>query len=336
LEKKKIIIIGAGLSGIYLAYLLQDKYDITILEARDRIGGRIFSINSNDLGPSWICSHQKNILSLIQKLGLELFSQYTRGYALYDTKDKVELFTAPPSAPSARLKGSLTKLIDTLKEKLYNTNILLSQEVTDIKEDNYFVHVSSKTKTYKAHYLISTLPHRITANLKFEPQLPNRLISKMLATPTWMANSAKCVIEFKTAFWVEKSLSGFVFSNLGPIGEMHDASHDDTAALFGFINSNADMKDVKQNIKNQLIRLFDINEDEILNIYLLDWKKEKYTASLSDIKPLSTHPSYGIHTSEYSNKIFFSSTEFSFIEGGYLEGAVIQAQNLALQLSSQS
>lgn len=336
MEKKKIIIIGAGLSGIYLAYLLQDKYDITILEARDRIGGRIFSINSNDLGPSWICSHQKNILSLIQKLGLELFSQYTRGYALYDTKDKVELFTAPPSAPSARLKGSLTKLIDTLKEKLYNTNILLSQEVTDIKEDNYFVHVSSKTKTYKAHYLISTLPHRITANLKFEPQLPNRLISKMLATPTWMANSAKCVIEFKTAFWVEKSLSGFVFSNLGPIGEMHDASHDDTAALFGFINSNADMKDVKQNIKNQLIRLFDINEDEILNIYLLDWKKEKYTASLSDIKPLSTHPSYGIHTSEYSNKIFFSSTEFSFIEGGYLEGAVIQAQNLALQLSSQS
>ena len=59
--KKKLIIVGAGISGIYTAYLLKDKYDITIIEARDRVGGRILTINEFDLGASWIWKHQKNI-----------------------------------------------------------------------------------------------------------------------------------------------------------------------------------------------------------------------------------------------------------------------------------
>jgi monoamine oxidase len=47
---------------------------------------------------------------------------------------------------------------------------------------------------------------------------------------------------------------------------------------------------------------------------------------------MSQHPEYGIDTSSYSDKIFFSSTEFSFEEGGYLEGAVLQAQKIAAKL----
>lgn len=30
MNKKKITIIGAGISGLYLAYLIEDKYDIII------------------------------------------------------------------------------------------------------------------------------------------------------------------------------------------------------------------------------------------------------------------------------------------------------------------
>ncbi|MBT8343279.1 MAG: NAD(P)-binding protein, partial [Sulfurovum sp.] len=36
MKKKKLLIIGAGLSGLYSAVLLQDTYDVTIIEARDR------------------------------------------------------------------------------------------------------------------------------------------------------------------------------------------------------------------------------------------------------------------------------------------------------------
>ena len=45
-EKKKLLIICAGLSGLYSAVLLQDIYKVTIIEARDRTGGRIMGIDA--------------------------------------------------------------------------------------------------------------------------------------------------------------------------------------------------------------------------------------------------------------------------------------------------
>ena len=42
--KPKVIIIGAGLSGLAAGYLLSQKgIDLTVLEARSRLGGRVYS-----------------------------------------------------------------------------------------------------------------------------------------------------------------------------------------------------------------------------------------------------------------------------------------------------
>ena len=57
MKKKKLVIIGAGLSGLYSAVLLQDMYDVTIMEARNRTGGRIMGTDGHDMGPSWIWTH---------------------------------------------------------------------------------------------------------------------------------------------------------------------------------------------------------------------------------------------------------------------------------------
>lgn len=59
----KIIIIGAGISGLSAAKeLIQHGIDVIILEARERIGGRIWKADNFDipidLGASWI--HQMN------------------------------------------------------------------------------------------------------------------------------------------------------------------------------------------------------------------------------------------------------------------------------------
>ncbi len=58
-NKKVVIVIGAGISGLSAAHHLYCKgYDITVLEALDRTGGRINTNNSTgiplDLGASWI------------------------------------------------------------------------------------------------------------------------------------------------------------------------------------------------------------------------------------------------------------------------------------------
>jgi monoamine oxidase len=332
MNKKKIIIIGAGVSGLYLAYLLQNTYEVTVLEARDRLGGRICNLGGHDMGPSWIWSHHTHILELIQELDLELFRQYNKGYALYDAKEKVELFNPQKSAPAFRMQGSLNKLVDTLYQKLDFTKVLFSHEVLKIQENENTVVTTSKLKSFHSDYVISTLAPRLAISIQYEPALGDELKEKMLQTQTWMGNSMKCVVEFESAFWRDRGLSGSMFSNLGPVGEMHDACTQEKAALFGFVHSNASLESFEEDVKKQLMRVFGIEKEEILRVYFIDWKHEQFSSSAEDSKPLSVHPQYGIDTSSYSEKIYFSSTEFSFEEGGYLEGAIINAQKIAQKL----
>ena len=327
--KQNIIIIGAGLSGLYLAYLLQEKYKVTILEARERIGGRIHSIDNHDMGPSWIWPHQTHILELVEELDLDLFSQYTHGNALYDTKASLQRFTPQASSSSYRMQGSLTQLVETLYKSLKESDVIFSQDITKIIESEKNVEVISTSKGYKADYVISTLSPRLASKLSYTPKLPNELLNRLQSTQTWMGHSAKCVIEFEESFWRKESLSGFVFSHLGPLGEIHDASTQDKAALFGFVQANANMQTFEDDVKAQVLRLFGSSTSNITAIYLVDWRKEQLSASKEDTKPLSTHPHYGIDTSNYSKRILFSSTEFSEYEGGYLEGAVIRANMIA-------
>ena len=70
-SSRNIIIIGAGISGLYAAYCLVQRgltKEIVILEAEDRIGGRIHSIPMNEgldwleLGAQWIHGRGDNPL----------------------------------------------------------------------------------------------------------------------------------------------------------------------------------------------------------------------------------------------------------------------------------
>lgn len=338
MQKKRIIIVGAGLSGLYLANLLEERYDVTLLEARDRIGGRVHSINGHDMGPSWIWSHHTQMLVLIDTLGLSLFAQYEEGQAIYDTKGRVEYFNPPPASPSARVKGSLSALTQKLHENLkqsqlfLNTQVLHVSSIFDAQQNKEFIRVQTNEKSYEADYVILTLPPRVCLNIGFDPKLPKQLEDKLIQTPTWMGNSAKCVVEFESAFWRERGLSGFMFSNQGPIGEMHDACTENKAALFGFIGLHVSMKELENKVKEQMIRVFGIKPDQIKNIYFVDWKEEPYTSVEQDRKSLSSHPLYGIDAQHFGGRILFSATEFSHSEGGYLEGAIRQARMIASKI----
>jgi len=335
MAKKSLTIVGAGVSGLYLAYLLQEDFEITILEARQRVGGRIFSIDGHDMGPSWVWSHHTDALSLIEKLGLTLFRQYTKGDALYDTKERVEHFNAPVSVPSFRVHGSLTQLIKALHQNLKNVDIQYSDALNAIKVGSDSVELKTTKRSYESDFAVLALPPRLAAKLDFTPKLSSRLEESLVQTQTWMGNSAKCVVEFKSTFWKKRGLSGFAFSHIGPLGEIHDASTEEKAALFGFVNLNADMESFETNVRAQMKRLFEIEGEEIVEIYLVDWKREVFSAAPEDATPRSTHPNYGIDMSAYSPRVYFSATEFSHQEGGYIEGAIAQAKRVAKELLSK-
>ena len=210
---KNIIIIGAGLSGIYAATLLQTKYKVTILEARDRTGGRVLTVDGFDMGPSWIWQHQKKILHLIHENNLKLFRQYSQGLALYDTPQGVEHFTPPPSVPAARIHGGVVALIKALEDKLILDTIKLNSAVITIENEKSELFVKTTNKIYKADIVINTLPPRLAVkSIVYRPALPKDLVQKLSAVSTWMGVSVKCTIEFETPFWRHQGLSGFGFS----------------------------------------------------------------------------------------------------------------------------
>ena len=72
-----IIIIGGGISGLYLAYKLQQEYKILLVE-KVTIGGRIYTHTCNvdsmkcryEVGAGRLSSNHKLLLNLIRELGL--------------------------------------------------------------------------------------------------------------------------------------------------------------------------------------------------------------------------------------------------------------------------
>jgi monoamine oxidase len=116
-QKTKVIIIGAGFAGLAAAYFLQKnkKADVTVLEARSRIGGRIFSYNMDEkenlvieLGGEWIGNSHTRMQELCEELGLELFNNQFDTHLIY----KGQYFKSNEWDYSEEWKKKFQKIID--------------------------------------------------------------------------------------------------------------------------------------------------------------------------------------------------------------------------------
>ncbi|HEU5347590.1 MAG TPA: FAD-dependent oxidoreductase, partial [Ktedonobacterales bacterium] len=77
-----VVIIGAGAAGLAAAATLaQDGYRIALVEARDRIGGRIYTIRPPgallpvELGADFVHGRPEETLALAEDAGLRLYEQ---------------------------------------------------------------------------------------------------------------------------------------------------------------------------------------------------------------------------------------------------------------------
>lgn len=147
-KQSKIIVIGAGLAGLTMAYRLQQKgYDVEVYEARCRVGGRVHSIWQNnteggfsvgELGAQNITDggEAKHMRALAKEFDLEIKDydiEFTRvfydGYKNYDVHDLLKKQKFNPEQVKEKLK-QLAKTSRSMKEvldKLFPQNSILKR-----------------------------------------------------------------------------------------------------------------------------------------------------------------------------------------------------------------
>lgn len=130
--RPKVIVIGAGVSGLAAARLLVDAgSEVVVLEARDRLGGRLHTDRSLgtpvEMGANWIHGTEKNPLTALAKAaGAKTF--------VTDSDDKMEVFRpGGKSVPDNELEAAevrYERLLDRIDDDIdEDTDIALSRAI---------------------------------------------------------------------------------------------------------------------------------------------------------------------------------------------------------------
>jgi monoamine oxidase len=344
--KTDILIIGAGLTGLTLNhYLKRDDINAAIVEARDRIGGRIYTQEHEsgkealvEMGATWMGTSHQKLFKLLRDLDIELFQQILGDRAIYEptSMSPHQVVSLPEQQePSFRIKDGTSTLIDKLSEDINSDLLFPGQPVHSLTVEDGRLVAEGESLAFSSRCVISTLPPRLLyQKVEIDPPLPDSFQTIMAKTHTWMGESIKFGLTFRKPFWRDKNTSGTLFSNVGPITEMYDHSsfEDDRFALMGFLNGSyfSLSRDERRNmVIDQLRRYYgDQIDQNLLHYHELVWSREKYTYIPYEEHVLP-HQNNGhdMYQEPYLNgKLFIAGAETSPISPGYMDGAVSSAK----------
>lgn len=341
-KEADIVIIGAGLTGLATAYYLKDKgLRILLIEARDRIGGRIWTSNQVqkppiELGATWLGKKHTQLVNLLEELGIGKFEQTLGKTAIYEpiSTSPFQIVDLPQNQdPSFRITGGSISLIAALSKSITKDQII-HDVVTSIESTTNGMTVTANENVIFCNQVISTIPpYLFQHSIKTTPSLPQELINLASQTHTWMGESIKVGLVYEHPFWRKDRLSGTIVSNVGPIPEMYDHSNieDTHYALKGFLNGSyysVSKEERQELVLNQLEKYFGSQVLSFKSYHEKVWKLEANT-SASYQKHILPHQNNGHHlfrTGYLDNRLFIAGSETSAEFPGYMEGAIRSAQ----------
>ncbi|GER23884.1 monoamine oxidase [Zafaria cholistanensis] len=339
-----VVVIGAGIAGLAAAdTLIRAGRTVTVLEGRDRVGGRTLSMDAGpgaiDLGATWFWANEPHIRALADQLGVGTFPQYLEGDALFeaDGSGARRLTGNPIDVPSRRFHHGAQVLAHGLASRLTPGILRLGDPVSALTVTGDRVHVLARSGIHAARHVILALPPALTEEgISFDPPLPEEVRDIARNTMVWMGSTVKTVAVYEAPFWREHGLSGSAISYHGPFREVHDHAGPagSFAALFGFAPAarfaGQDTADIEAAFRDQLVRMFGPAARNVREIQTVDWSREPFTTPSSPSHQASAaHYGSPAFQRPVHHRIHWASTETATECAGHLEGALRAAMQAA-------
>jgi len=187
-----VVVIGAGVSGLSAARDLVDAGNsIVVVEARDRIGGRMWTDRTSmsvaiDLGCEFIHGANASTWELVHHLGLKTLFHDIAEEEPGSPRQRTNQADLPPEYQNFRVVGGYDQILVPIADEL---PIQLDTVVRRVEHSSagVVVHADQRGRavTYRARSAVVTLPVAVLAagDVEFSPALPAEKVDAFAAVP---------------------------------------------------------------------------------------------------------------------------------------------------------
>ena len=229
-SSKKVIIIGAGMSGLVAGYeLTRAGHDVIILEARNRVGGRVLTLREPfsdghfaEAGAARIPPDHDLTLGYADHFGLSLVPFYPQSNYFVNAANgnqtlipAIDYINDPPwggfpfdRKDFVKIRDGSDKLPQSFADRLAE-QIHLSTPVESIEQnaDGVIVRVSGGTE-FTADRALCTVPLPVLNRIQFTPSLSDEKIEAISGGYNY-APSTRVFMQFANRFWESDGLNGW-------------------------------------------------------------------------------------------------------------------------------
>ena len=359
---KKVIIVGAGISGLVAGYdLTVAGYDVTILEARDRIGGRVLTIRSPFSNEHYVeggaarikPSHDLTIAYANHfNLTLDPFYATNGDYVDFSNGSRtiIDNTTYLNTSYGSTLRKNYLKIrggSDQLTNAFANSSelsnkIYLNSAVTSIAQNSDNVIVNTGGNQFQADKVLCTVPLTVLNKINFTPTLSSNKQTAMNGGFRY-APATRIYIQFKNRFWENESLNGWGNTDLPE--EIWQPSWDmsgNTGVLMSYLRWSAaeNMDTLNDNERNNAVlnRWENIFEGSINNFdsgISKSWALDEWSKGAWASPTTTQNENLNDSIAQSEGRIHFAG-EHASNDRGWMQGALFSGLRAAAEIKNNN